>query len=241
MSSPVLNEETFNRFEFITDETIPDHARHMTLSGTINKAAFLLAIVIAASLISYNITMPIGLTLALIPITLILAIMIYFKPQHAPWLSSLYCGAEGLILGEISSYASETYDGVVGEAIFCTMAVVFAMLAAYRFGIIKVNNTFRSVIYGATMGIALYYLFMLITRLFGLYITALHVGPIAIITNIVICGIAAFNLAIDFDNIKIGVDSNAPKLMEWYCAYSLMVTIIWVYIEILRLLGRRRN
>ena len=141
----------------------------------------------------------------------------------------------------LSRLFEESYDGIVGQAIFATFAVTFVMLGIYRSGLIKVNNKLRGVIVGATFAVLLLYLGDILVQLFaGHGLGFVHYGPISIIISLVICGIAAFNLLLDFDLITRGVAARAPKFMEWYCAYGVMVTIIWLYLEILKLLGRRK-
>lgn len=257
MSNPVLSTQYFKQYtqgtddsEFadspdlnnIIDESIPDSAQAMTLAGTINKTVTLLAIVALSSLVTYHLPLPFFFFLGLGVFTVILAYLICRDPQQTPVLATIYAFLEGLTVGSLSGLIDRAYNANIAiDAVLCTMAVIFAMLTAYRLGIIKVTKTFRTIVCGATMGILLYYIFLLVAELCGCYITTLDYSPWALIINVVICGIAALNLAIDFDNIKNGIKYQAPKVFEWYCAFGLMVTIIWIYIEILRIMAARRR
>ncbi|MDO5295396.1 MAG: Bax inhibitor-1/YccA family protein [bacterium] len=257
MSNPVLNTEYFKQYtqgtddsEFadspdlnnIIDESIPYSAQAMTLAGTINKTITLLAIVVLTSLVTYHLPLPYFFFLGLGLLTVILAYLICRDPQQTPVLAPIYAFLEGLTVGSLSGLIDRAYNANIAiDAVLCTMAVIFAMLTAYRLGIIKVTKTFRTIVCGATMGILIYYILLLVAELCGWYVTTLDFGPWALISNGIICGIAAFNLAVDFDDIKNGIKYHAPKFLEWYCAFGLMVTIIWIYIEILRLLAVRRR
>ncbi len=242
MSTPALNEHTFEKINCAIDESIPAEASVMTLNGTINKSLILLSSVILTSLITYKFPLPAVVYWAVILIALIVGIIICYKPHKAPTLSPVYAVLEGLSIGSLSGLVDRVCeDHIAIQAVLCTLAVVFAMLAAYRFGIIQVNKTFRTILHGAVYGVLLYYTFLIFTSLCGLYIAPLYCGTWAMVIDLIICGIAAFCLAEDFDNIRIGIESQAPKWVEWYCSYALMVTIIWIYLQILRLLASRRR
>ncbi len=236
MSSPAFNEKTFDGLESAPTSDA------MTLSGTFNKVILLTILLFISGTVSFmfpNLSLPAYIGCMIV--SLILGFAICFKPDIAPWAAPLYTIGEGVLLGIISSAFEEEYDGIVGQAIFATFAVTFIMLGIYRSGLIKVNNKLRSIIIVATFAVFLLYLADILIYLFaGHGLGFVHFGMISIIISLVICGIAAFNLLLDFDLISRGVAARAPKFMEWYCAYGVMVTIIWLYLEILKLLGRRK-
>ena len=219
----------------------------MTVDGTIHKTG-ILAVLLA---LAFGFTW-VGLTHAeappAVPIILglfggfILAMIICFKPTTAPFLSPAYALAEGFFLASISYYFEQLYPLIALQAATMTIATVFGMLIAYRTGLIKVNNTFRAVIVGATMTIALYYLVGMIAMFFGVLLPGIGFqgGMFSILISGVIVIVAAMNLALDFDQIA-SCAGTAPRYMEWYGAFGLMVTIVWLYISILRLLANSRN
>lgn len=254
MSNPALNARTFENFKIsqtipddsnginnMINEALPYNAQAMSYNGTINKSLTLLTVVVLCSLVSYHCNLPIILNTVGVIAAFILGIFICYKPHLAPCLAPLYGICEGVAIGILSKLIDLAYGHVALEAVMCTMAVVFSMLAAYRLGIIKVTATFRTFFTGAIYGVLIYYIFLLFTSLCGVYFVPLYSGPASIIINLIICGIASFSLAMDFEDIKQGVECHAPKYMEWYCAYGLMVTIIWIYIEILKLLAASRR
>lgn len=219
----------------------------MTVDGTIHKTGILAALLALAFGFTW-----VGLTNAAAPpaVPLILglfggfivAMIICFKPTTAPYLSPVYALVEGFVLAAISYSFEQRFPLIALQAAAMTIATVFGMLLAYRTGLIKVNDTFRTVIIGATMTIALYYLVAMIASFFGVLLPGIGVqgGLLSIGISGVIVVIAAMNLALDFDQIASNAGT-APRYMEWYGAFSLMVTIVWLYIEILRLLGNMRS
>ncbi len=216
----------------------------MTLQGTINKTFFLLLLCVVGGLISWNhYNVMAGYAVGVSLLTFVLALVIIFKKTTAPLLAPLYAFGQGICLGAISMAYNVQYQGIVAQAILITMLVFGLMLFIYRTGIIKVNRTFIIGITAATGAIALFYLVSLVLMLFGVnvaYFTSNSGWALAI--NAIICLVAAFNFLIDFQFIdQMTGDILAPKYMEWYAGFSLMVTLIWLYIEILRLLGRSRN
>ena len=220
----------------------------MTVDGTINKTGILGVILLIAFAFTWS-----GLSQTDLPAPLpiiigalggfVLAMVICFKPTTAPYLSPAYAAVEGLVLAAISFPLETAYPHIVLQAATLTIVTLFGMLMAYRTGLIVVNNTFRAVIVGATLTIALYYLVGMVCMLFHVTLPGLGFqgGWLSIGISGVIVIIAAMNLALDFDMIAQNAGS-APKYMEWYCAFSLMVTLVWLYMEILRLLAKlRRN
>ncbi|MGV4437964.1 Bax inhibitor-1/YccA family protein [Ornithobacterium rhinotracheale] len=172
----------------------------------------------------------------------ILALVITFKPNIAPFASPVYAVLEGLFLGIISLFFEANYPGIAAQAIMGTMGVFLAMLALYRFKIIKVTDRFKSVVFGATLGIAILYGVSILLSFFGVSIPFIYQsGWIGIGFSIFVVGIAALNLAIDFDFIETQIERGANKNMEWYAAFGLLVTLFWLYLEILRLLSKIRD
>jgi uncharacterized YccA/Bax inhibitor family protein len=154
----------------------------------------------------------------------------------------LYAILEGLFLGALSSFLEAQFNGIVVQAVGLTFAIFICILLIYRTGIIKVTDNFRIGIVAATGGIALIYLVTIVMNLFGTTIPYIHSsGPIGIGFSVFVIIIATLNLVLDFDFIEHGVDMRAPKYMEWYAAFGLMVTLVWLYIEILRLLAKLRS
>ncbi len=219
----------------------------MTVDGTIHKSGILGVILLLSfglcwsALTHGNIPSAIPLFVGVLG-GFVMAMIIIFKPTTAPYLSPVYAAVEGLVLAAVSYPLELRYPHIVLQAASLTIATLFAMLIAYRTGLIVVNNTFRAVIVGATMAIALYYLIGMICAMFGYAMPGMGFqgGWLSIGISVVIVIVAAMNLALDFDLIAQSAGS-APKYMEWYGAFSLMVTLVWLYLELLRLLAQLRG
>ena len=219
----------------------------MTVDGTINRTGILGVVLLLAFGFTWS-GLSQGYAPAMLPIIIgalggfVLAMIICFKPMTAPYLSPVYAGMEGVLLAAISFPLEAAYPHIVLQAATLTIVTLFGMLAAYRTGLIVVNNTFRAVIVGATLTIALYYLVGMGCMFFGITLPGLGFqgGWLSIGISGVIVVIAAMNLALDFDMIAQNAGT-APKYMEWYGAFSLMVTLVWLYLEILRLLAKVRG
>jgi uncharacterized YccA/Bax inhibitor family protein len=237
--NPTLNEKVFQNAGVASGQEV------MTERGTLNKFFFLSLMILASASFTWSafnhgkdITSWIwGGAIA----GFIVAIIITFKKEWSSYLSPAYALLEGLFIGGISAIVNnafaKTYPGIVTQAVLLTFGVVIAMFFLYRFKIIKVTEKLRAVIISATLGIAVFYLLAMVLRLFSVDIAFLHEGsPLGIIFSLVVVAVAALNLILDFDMVEQGVTMGAPKYMEWYCAFGLMVTIVWLYIEILRLL-----
>jgi uncharacterized YccA/Bax inhibitor family protein len=221
----------------------------MTLTGVINRSILLLLLVAgtATGVWAYSNSHP----SAIYPMVMIgtlggfaVAMVTSFKRDWSPVTSPIYAVLEGLFIGGISLVMEQRFPGLVLQAVLLTFGVMFALLAAYQTRIIRPSETFKSVIVGATFGIVIVYLVSMVLQLF--FHTEIPLingsGPLGIAFSLVVVGIAALNLVLDFDFIENGVDSGAPKWMEWYAAFALTVTLVWLYIEILRLLAKlRRN
>jgi uncharacterized YccA/Bax inhibitor family protein len=241
--NPVLSNSTF------TDVSQRGYSRPMTLTGVINRSILLLVLVAgtATGVWAYSNTHP----SAIYPMVMIgalggfaVAMMTSFKRDWAPVTSPVYAVLEGLFIGGISLVMEQRFPGLVLQAVLLTFGVMFALLAAYQARIIRPSETFKSVIVAATFGIVIAYLVSMVSQLFfHAEIPLINgSGPLGIAFSLVVVGIAALNLVLDFDFIENGVAYGAPKWMEWYAAFALTVTLVWLYIEILRLLSKlRRN
>jgi len=176
----------------------------------------------------------------------ITAMVVIFKKEWAAYLTPVYALFEGVFLGGISAIYNNVFaksaPGIVTQAVLLTFGAVIAMYVLYRFRIIKVTEQFRSIIFIATAGIAIFYLLAVVLRLFHVDIAFIHEGStLGIVFSLFVVCIAALNLLLDFDMIEKGVAAGAPKYMEWYGAFGLLVTIVWLYLEILRLLSKLAN
>ena len=174
---------------------------------------------------------------------LVIAIVLMFKKEWAGYLAPLYALLEGLFIGAVSSFFNQAYPGIVMQAVGLTFSVGIGMYFLYAMRIIRATEKFKSVLITATVGIALFYFAIMILRMFNVDIDqTMHFvnggGPLGIGFSLVIVAIAALNLILDFDMIEQGAEMGAPKYMEWYGAFGLMVTFVWLYMEILRLLSK---
>ena len=215
-------------------------SERMTLDGAVNKTAILLSLCFGGAFIGWNIpalAMP-GLIIG----TILAFVTIFRNPAKAGTTAPFYAGFEGLALGGITVFAEAQYPGIGIQAIGLTFGILASLLFCYKSGIIKPTENFRLMIFSATMGIALLYLVSFIMSFFGSGIGFIHSnGMFGIGFSLFVVGIAALNLVLDFDFIEEGAEQGLPKYMEWYGAFSLMVTLVWLYIEILRLLMKLRS
>jgi uncharacterized YccA/Bax inhibitor family protein len=172
----------------------------------------------------------------------VIALVTIFKPKVARVTAVLYAVAEGLLLGAISHLFEVQYKGIVLQAVGLTIGVFAMMLFLYAARIIKVTDKLRTGVMAATGAVMLVYMATLLLRVFGANVPFIHdAGPIGILFSVVVVGIAAFNLLLDFDFIDRGVAARAPRYMEWYAAFGLLVTLVWLYLELLRLLSKLRS
>jgi len=242
-SNPALNARTFA--DLRRDPTAPA----MTLDGTVNKAAFLLfLVVVPAAWVWSQVRTALDPSVAGPWIVLggiggfVAAIVTIFKKEWAPVTAPVYAALEGLVLGGLSALLETKYPGIVMQSVGLTFATLAAMLVAYRTGLIKATEKFKLGVIAATGAIALYYVVGLVLRLFGVAMPFVQGSSTAsIVVSGVIVVVAALNLILDFDFIETGVAGGAPKYMEWYGAFGLMVTLIWLYLEVLRLLAKTRG
>ncbi|WP_298412844.1 Bax inhibitor-1/YccA family protein [Hydrotalea sp.] len=223
----------------------------MSVRGTLNKFGFLMLMVIGGAFYTwhtYQSGQP-GTTTTLMMVGvfggLIAAIAIMFKPMWAGYIAPAYGILEGLFIGALSAMINnmfaKSYPNLVLQAVGLTFGVALAMFLLYSFRIIKVTDKLRSIIFTATMGIAIFYGLTLILGLFGVnmpFMSITNGGMLGIGISLFVVAIAAMNLLLDFDMIERGAEQGAPKFMEWYGAFGLLVTIVWLYIEILKLLSR---
>jgi uncharacterized YccA/Bax inhibitor family protein len=220
----------------------------MSISGTAVKTMLLLILVVAAGSWGWRLVSPETGETSL-PVwwyfvsfgVLGLAIVTAFKPRLAIITGPLYAITQGVMIGSFSHVYNVAWDGIVLQAIVATVAVFISMLFLFVTGLIKVTARFRGIVIGATLAIALLYLVSFIMSLFGWSSPAYSSGVVGIGFSIIVVGIAALNLMIDFDMVVRGVNAQMPKHFEWYAAFGLTVTIVWLYIEILRLLAKTRN
>lgn len=237
--NPALGNDTF--------KGLADGTAAMTLEGTANKSLILLALAVITSIISWKtIAVNPGLGGAMVLgglITgLILALIVIFKKKTAPVLAPAYALVEGLVLGGVSQLYESAYGGIVMQAILLTGGIFLSMLLLYRSRIIKATENFKLGVAAATGGIFIFYLVAFIGSFFGFNMPLINdSGTFGILFSLFVVAIAALNLVVDFDFIESGVEANAPKYMEWYASFGLFVTLIWLYLEILRLLAKSRD
>lgn len=240
-SNPTLQEKSFEGTSY---EGLHD-GEAMTVNGTLNKFGVLMALMLASTLFAWNQfekgSDPKPFMLIGVFGGLAIAIVMMFKKQWAQYLAPAYAILEGLFVGAVSAMYDFIYPGLPMQAVALTLLVTLIMFLVYRFRIIKVTAKLRMVIVIATAAIAIFYLLQWITYLImgspiGSFTNA--ATPLGIGFSILVVGLAAFNLLLNFDTIEKGVELRAAKYMEWYSAFGLLVTIVWLYLEILRLLSK---
>ena len=245
--NPALSESTF--LDLGSGTVVRRDADAMSLNGTVNKTAFLLVLVLATSMFTWSKAYA-GAGAGLMPWVwggaiggLVLALVTVFKKQWAPVTAPLYAAVEGLFIGAISAVFEQRFPGIVIQAVGLTFGTMAALLVAYRSGLIKATENFKLGVVAATGGIALLYLVNIGMRLFGFEgMGFIHdSGWMGIGFSAVVVVVAALNLVLDFDFIEQGVEQGAPKYMEWYAAFGLLVTLVWLYLEILRLLSKLQS
>ena len=241
-SNPTFSEKIFEKSLTNADGGV------MTYNGTLNKSIILFLLVLLSGIATWKLAM-VGNTLVS-PLAIggdiagfILAIVLSFKPDKAHILAPIYALCEGLFLGAMSAMFNAAYNGIVMQAILATVCVVAVVFGCYRAGILQASAKFTKVLVFATMGIGAFYLISILLRFAGIELSVFNLGWLGVVLQLVIVGVAALNLVLDFNQIDNGVEMQSPRYMEWYCAFGLMVTIVWIYIEILRLIAllSRRN
>lgn len=248
-ANPALSDDVFTRAP-----SFGSASNRMTVSGAVNRTGILLLIVMAAAMYSWNqsivpagfgepgtFTPSIWLWGGMIG-GFIVALVTIFKKTWAPVTAPLYALLEGLFLGAISAGFETMYPGIVTQAVLGTFGTLAALLLAYRSGLIKVTDNFRLGVAAATGGIFLVYLISFVMGMFGTSVPFIHEsGLIGIGFSLFVIVIASLNLVLDFDFIERGEQAGAPKYMEWYAAFGLLVTLVWLYLEMLRLLAKMRS
>jgi uncharacterized YccA/Bax inhibitor family protein len=242
--NPILTDKAF-------DQQVGATSDRMTLDGTVNKTGLLLLIAVLSAAWPWSVVMQQGQagagmvgTLAMggAIIGLILALIISFKPHTAPYLAPVYAVVEGVFLGAVSGFFELRFPGIVLQAIALTFGTLGALLLAYKSGLIRATENFKLGIVAATGAIFLLYLVSFVLSFFGIQIPLIHgSGWVGIAFSLFVVTIAALNLVLDFDFIENGVAAGAPKYMEWYGAFGLVVTLFWLYLEFLRLLAKLRE
>ncbi|MEE8134251.1 MAG: Bax inhibitor-1/YccA family protein [Gemmatimonadales bacterium] len=242
-ANPALSDKTFERYVDYAAEA------RMTLSGTVNKTGFLLLILMVPAVWIWrqvyeasgavNVQ---GWMIGGIFGGLVMAMVTVFKPTWSPITAPMYAALEGLALGGISAFFEQRYPGIVIQAIALTFGTLAVLLTAYATGVIKATENFKLGVASATGAVFLVYMTTMVMGFFGISVPYIHEGGlIGIIFSLVVVVIAALNLVLDFDFIETGVERGAPKFMEWYAAFGLMVTLVWLYLEILRLLAKLQS
>lgn len=239
--NPALNAKIFERHSVGLDEP-------MTLDGTVNKTGLLLLCTIATAAYSWHVfnTHSLQTVFSLLWVGslggLLLAVVTVFQKTWAPVTAPVYSLLEGLALGGISAIFEVRFTGIAIQSVAMTFGVLLVMLIAYRSHVIPVTQKLRLGIVSATGAIALFYLVEIGLSFFGIHFTSINsANPIGIGFSILVVIVASLNLILDFDFIESGVEHGAPKYMEWYGAFGLMVTLVWLYLEILNLLSKLRG
>ena len=243
--NPALNQNTF--LDVGSGQVVSRaEGEVMTLGGTVNKTGFMLLLLVATAAYTWSLYTPENPG-AVMPWLLVggiggfvVALVTVFKKTWSPVTAPLYAALEGLFVGAVSAMFEAKFPGIVMQAVMLTMGVLAALLMAYKSGLIKATENFKLGVVAATGGIALLYLVNIGMRLFGFEgFGFIHEsGAMGIAFSVFVVIIAALNLVLDFDFIEKGVEHGAPKYMEWYAAFGLLVTLIWLYLEILRLLAK---
>ncbi len=247
--NPALKDSTF--LDLGSGSVVTNDSTVMTLNGTVNKTAVLLVLTMLTAAFAWTQALtPQGELAPGFSVYVwggaiggfVVAMVTVFKKTWAPVTAPLYALVEGFFLGAISAMYNHLYEGIVLQAVMLTFGTLFAMLMAYRSGLIKATENFKLGVVAATGGIMLVYLATIVLQMFGKNIPMIHDnGIVGIGFSLFVIVIAAMNLVLDFDFIETGVEQRAPKYMEWYGAFGLMVTLVWLYIEFLRLLAKLQS
>jgi uncharacterized YccA/Bax inhibitor family protein len=257
MPNPVLNDKSFNEAAR-AGWAAPDQATQyvpgisdgpisnqhvMTMGGTMTATGVLFALLLAGALFGWNAVkigggFP-GWVLAAILGAFALTFVLRFKPKLAGVIGPVYALIEGVVVGAISHFYEGAYKGIVAQAVGATLGVFTIMLVLYKTRVIKVTDRMRRVVGAATMGLMLFYLVSIVLNFAHINVPFIHsASPFGILFSVFAAGLAAWHLALDFDNVERYVKAGSPKYMEWYAAFGLMVTVVWLYLELLRLLSK---
>ncbi len=228
----------------------------MTLQGTVIRTLILVGVLMATAtftwaqtLVATEAGLAVGNRSAAIGYMIVgflggfvMALVTAFVPRISPWTAPVYAALEGLALGGLSAIFEARFPGIVVSSIGLTVGTLVLLLGVYSTGLVRVTEGFKAGVIAATGAVMLVYLVSIILRLFGVGVPFIHdSGPFGIIFSLVVVVIASLNLVLDFDNISENVRYGAPKYMEWYCGFGLLVTLVWLYLEVLRLLAKLRG
>ena len=246
-NNPFLNTKRFttavSKSQDTHQSTIIDYSDEMTIAGTINKSLLLFMLLLGSATVIWWLTFN-GIN-PMIPAIggaiggLVLVLIAAFKPQYSPYLAPGYALFEGLFIGAVSAIFEAMYPGIVSQAVGATLVTFIVCLGLYKYKIVRVNEQFKSVVIAATLAIGTYYLISWLLSMFTSFVPVHHGNSwMSIGISVFVIVIAALNLFLDFDRIEEGVQQKMPKYMEWYGAMGLMVTLVWLYIEFLRLFSK---
>jgi len=246
--NPFFNNKSFTatsatKNDEVHHATLIDYNQDMTLSGTINKTLILFLLLTASAIVvwwmAFNGMNPMLPTIGGAIVGLILVLIASFKPQYSPVLAPGYALFEGLFIGGVSAIFEEQYPGIVIQAVGATFVTFAVCLGLYKFKIVRVTEQFKSVVVAATLAIATYYIISWVFSMFTSFVPV-HYGNsmMSIGISVFVIVIAALNLFLDFDRMEKGVEQKMPKFMEWFAAMGLIITLVWLYIEFLRLLSK---
>jgi len=231
------------------DQFVGDESQRMTINGTINKTGILVVIALVTGAWGWStVSASPQLLMPFFWVSFVVSIGSFFairaRPVWASTIGPIYAAVQGVFLGSLSGILENYYPGIAMQAAVATMATVIGMLIAFRTGIIRATPMFKKVVITATMGIMVFYLISIVASLFGVHFSVNQFGNSSMLSiglSLFIVVIAAMNLILDFDFIERGAAEGAPKHMEWYGAFGLMVTIVWLYVEMLRLISKLRD
>ena len=244
--NPFFKNKSFTQTSAVSrqaDNDVIDYNQTMTVSGTINKSFLMLILLIASAAITWSMTFsgynPIVLTIGGAITGLILVFIASFKPQYSTFLAPGYAIFEGLFIGGISAIFEAMYPGIVIQAVGATFVTFIVCFALYKYEVVKVTEQFKSIVIASTLAIATYYVISFLLSMFTSFQPVHHGNSwMSIGISVFVIVIAAMNLFLDFDQIEKGAQSKLPKYMEWFGAMGLMITLVWLYIEFLRLLSK---
>ena len=245
--NPALNKNTF--LDAASGDVVSHGDDVMTINGTVNRTGLLLVLVVIGAMFSWSKYAGPESAGALMPLIIggalggfVLAMVTVFKKTWAPYTAPLYAVAEGLFIGALSAIFDARYPGIVLQAVGLTFGVMAALLMAYRSGLIRATEKFKLGIVAATGGVFLLYMANMVMGFFGHSMDFINGSSgLGIGFSVVVVVIAALNLILDFDMIEQGANARAPKYMEWYGAFALVVTLVWLYLELLRLLSKLQS
>ena len=226
-------------------------ANPMTANGAMSATLFLMVLLVGAATFGWSSVQAVegsvsaesfpGWAMIALIVGFVSVLVATFKPTAARFLAPVYALAQGAVVGAVSKVFNIQYPGIVLQAVGATIGVFVVMLTLYRTGVLRVTDKFRRIVVGATLGLAVFYLFSFIVGFFGADLIPSGSSGMSIGFSVLVAGLAAMNLALDFDFMDKAEAAGAPKHMEWFAALGIMVTLVWLYLEILRLLAKMRD